>query len=62
MGIRVIQLDDTQVSVISTGLILAHSKYINNEDKQSAVLADTLIDLIQESEIFVSEVKRNEKK
>lgn len=58
MGIKVIELDDVQVSVIITGLMLAHSKYINTEDKQSAIVADTLIDLIENSEIFISEVKK----
>lgn len=58
MGIKVIQLDDTQVSVILAGLMLAHSKYINNEDKQNAIVADKLISFIENSEIFIGEVNK----
>lgn len=55
MGLKVIQLDDTQVSVVLVGLMLAHNKYINDNDNESAIMADVLIDLVKDGDLFLTE-------
>ena len=58
MGLKVVKLDDVEVSVILTGLSLAHNKYFTDKDKESMLLSDKLLDLIKDSDIYIGEVKK----
>ena len=58
MGVKIIALDDTDISVILTGLSLAHNKYYTNKDKESMLLSDKLIDLIKDGNVYIGEVKK----
>lgn len=55
MGVKIISLDDTDVSVILTGLSLAHNKYYTNNDKSNMLLSDKLIDLIKDADVYVGQ-------
>ena len=55
MGIKVIDLDDVEISVLLTGLNLAHSLYFEKKDNASMILSDKLIDLIKDNDVFVGE-------
>lgn len=58
MGFKVMKLDDVEISIILTGLSLAHNLYYDKKDKESMILSDKLLDLLKDSDVFVSEVKR----
>lgn len=58
MGLKVIKLDDVEVSVVLTGLTLVHTKYFNDKDKESMLLSDKLLDLIKDSDIYIGEVNK----
>lgn len=58
MGIKVIKLEDEEVSCIITGLNFAHSNYQKNGDKEKMLICDKLIDLIDDIDVFL-EKKEN---
>lgn len=55
MGRKVIKLDDLEVSIILTGLSLAHNLYYEKKDKESMILSDKLIDLVKDSDVYIGE-------
>ncbi len=61
MGVKVIKLDDVQISVILTGLSLAHRLYNDKDDKDSMILCDELIGLIDDSDIYIGDTKHEKK-
>lgn len=60
MGIKVIKLEDEDVSCILTGLNFAYSNYQKNGDKEKMLICDKLIGLIDDIDIFL-EKKENYK-
>lgn len=55
MGVKIIKLDDTEVSIILTGLTLAHKLYYEKRDNESMLLSDKLLDMMKDDDVFVSE-------
>lgn len=58
MGVKILKLDDVEVSVILTGLSLAHNKYFEAKDKESMILSDKLIDLMKDSDVYIGELSK----